>query len=141
MDPSICRCYKFCINGNKISISLHHQENSHKYVLMKTCNTTTFYLRLLIEVSFLSIPLLVLTLVRYNLVHSNSWNGLFGSATCLLIINCCFAVTMFLDNVKCMKRKTNGSYNYFIVYRKQPEIVTVIFTWEYFGEGYSQRMI
>lgn len=40
-----------------------------------------------------------------------------------------------------MKRKTNGSCNYFIVYRKQPEIVVAIFTWENFGEGYSQRLI
>lgn len=39
------------------------------------------------------------------------------------------------------KRKTNGICNCYKVYGKQPEIVTVIFTWENFGEGYSQRMI
>lgn len=48
---------------------------------------------------------------------------------------------MFLDNMKYMKRKTNGCCNYFIVYRKQPEIVIAIFTWENFGEGLSQRVI
>lgn len=83
-------------------------------------------------------PLKSLDLVLY--IPAN-YKTLSVPATYLLIISCSFSVNMFLDNMTYMKRKTNGSRNYFIVYRKQPEIVIAIFTWENFGEGYSRRLI